>query len=79
MAIIRKVIHGQIIEVDTDAHKGKAGRKPLPTGHKRKMYSTRLHPNVISMLDDLKTAHKGKPISRILESLIIDEHKRLGF
>ena len=58
-------------------HRPKVGRKPLPQGSRRKMYSTRLHPEVIEGLKILKNL-QGKPIARIIEGLISNEMKRVG-
>ena len=55
----------------------KVGRKPLPKESRRKMYSTRLHPEVIEGLRILKDM-QGKPIARIIEGLISKEMKRVG-
>lgn len=57
--------------------KPKVGRKPLPQGSKRKMYSTRLHPDIIEGLKMLKHV-RGRPIARIIEELISNEMKRVG-
>jgi len=58
-------------------NKSKVGRKKLPIGNKRRMYSTRLHPKVIDALNALKSK-RGEPASRIIENLIIKEVNRLG-
>ena len=61
---------------NTDKDKPKkqsnAGRKPLPEGKKRKMYSTRLHPKVIKRLQRLKEIRQ-KPVARIIEDLVNSE------
>jgi hypothetical protein len=64
-------------EVKSKEAKPKVGRKPLPVGSKRRMYSARLHPDIIAGLNRLKTL-EGRPVSRIIESLISREIKRLG-
>jgi hypothetical protein len=51
--------------------KVKVGRKPLPDGARRKMYSTRLHPKTISQLEQLRIS-RGKPISRVIEDLVAE-------
>lgn len=51
--------------------KVKVGRKPLPDGARRKMYSTRLHPKTISKLEQLRII-RGKPISRVIEDLVAE-------
>ena len=65
------------IKDDEKSIKPKVGRKPLPEGDKRRMYSTGLHPDVIMGLNRLKIL-EGKPASRIIEALISKEIKRLG-
>jgi len=52
--------------------KSKVGRKPLPRGSKRKMYSTRLHPQIIKKLQVLKQK-KNKPVARVIEELVAKE------
>ena len=64
-------------EVIKKQAKVKVGRKPMPVGSRRRMYSTRLHPDVIAGLNRLKLM-KGKPVSRIIEALISKEINRLG-
>ena len=64
-------------EVIKKQAKSKVGRKPLPVECKRRMYSTRLHPDVIAGLNKLKLM-EGKPVSRIIEALISREINRLG-
>lgn len=77
MAMISKIVNGRLVQVNVP-QKTKAGRKPLPRESKRRMYSTRLHPSTISRLQKLKEA-QGKPIARIIESLVSAEANRLGY
>jgi len=64
-------------ENEEKTNKPKVGRKRLPAGSKRRMYSTRLHPKVLEGLNKLKSL-EGKPASRIIENLISNEINRLG-
>ena len=71
-----RIVHGRVVRIKTP-EKPKSGRKRLPSGDKREMYSTRLHPNTIEAIKKIRTV-QGKPASRIVENLILKESNRLG-
>ena len=68
---------GMIIDENLEEGKTKVGRKPLPRESKRRMYSARLHRDIIKGLKMLRNM-QGRPSSRIIEGLISKEMKRLG-